>query len=96
MTAPLWIPIGAAFLSALMSLISTYTATRAISANIKSHKERILEDREREARQAEAAIAAKRGKLYEATIISALKDYLSAFIPRTRETLLAGLDATTF
>lgn len=89
---PLWVPIGAALLSALMSLISVHTAVRGIRLNAGIHYDRSRQELAREERQADAAVAARRGKLFEAIVLPAVKEHLTAFMPTTLAVLLPGLE----
>lgn len=91
-SVPLWVPIGAALLSTFMSLLSVLTAVRGIRLNAGIHYDRSHQELAREERQADAALAARRGKLYESVVLPAVREHLNAFMPTTLPVLVPALD----
>jgi hypothetical protein len=88
---PIWVPLATSGVSALIGLLALWVATRAIRVNERIHRDRSQQEVDREARQTDAAIAARRGKLYETLVLTPVREYLGKFPEVTSEVLSAGL-----
>jgi hypothetical protein len=85
---PIWVPLTGTAVALLLGLCASWIASRAIRANERIHLDRSRQEIDREARLADAAVAARRGKLYETLVLTPVQEYLANF-PEVTSKLLS-------
>jgi hypothetical protein len=88
---PLWVPVATLVIGALMPLLTMWVNSRGTRAGEEIHRDRSRQELEREMRQADAGLAARQGRFYEALVLMPLREYLQEFDRETRIVLQANL-----